>query len=362
MPGLELLQQLEHVEVPLESIFLDPNNPRFFRGARAVSRSRITEPGVQDRVIQRLVDEFRVMTLKASIEQNGYMPIDAIVVQQLDEEAWVVLEGNRRVAAMKLIRQDSDDGVEVAPEVLGSIDEIDAVLYTGNDPQAAWLFQGLRHISGALDWPPYQKGVFIHRRFDEEPGLTAAQLGTELGKSAYQINVWHRANLAFEATRHLEDFGGELDPDEHFGYFTELHTRRAPELRRWLEWSAGEESFENVDNMLEFLSWFCPWEEDDIGTVPTRRITQPQVKEVSRLVGHLEFDSFRAGEDLTRCLARLTDDDRGGDYLVSLQRLKSVLSRPPIDQITGVEELKEQVLEVLEQIRDAVGRVERAIE
>jgi hypothetical protein len=98
-----------------EQLLLDPNNYRFHDifGYRPVNnQARYGEPGVQERAIQLLqnTESFELESLKDSIVTNGYVPIEQIVVVKYDEQEggarYLVVEGNRRVAAVKSLISD----------------------------------------------------------------------------------------------------------------------------------------------------------------------------------------------------------------------------------------------------------------
>ena len=97
--------------VPLESLLLDPNNFRFTAPGTValVAEARIAEEKVQAAALERVKAD-GVSELKLSIAENGFVPVERIVVRALDgdEGGYVVVEGNRRTAALKLLERDQD--------------------------------------------------------------------------------------------------------------------------------------------------------------------------------------------------------------------------------------------------------------
>src|SRR5208337_4321087 len=55
-------------------------------------------------------DLYRIEELANSIRQNGWLPVDSIFVRKLahHDSFYVVLEGNRRVAAIRMLMKDPD--------------------------------------------------------------------------------------------------------------------------------------------------------------------------------------------------------------------------------------------------------------
>ena len=124
--------QIESRNVMPDQLLLDPNNYRFhdLSGYRPVLKGRYGEPGVQVRALQFLRDtaSFELGALRHSVISNGFVPFEQIVVERYDEVAgsprYLVVEGNRRTAAIKTILQDANGGaVDLRPEVDGFFDQ-----------------------------------------------------------------------------------------------------------------------------------------------------------------------------------------------------------------------------------------------
>jgi hypothetical protein len=68
-----LFQDLHSIDLPLASIFLDPNNPRFVNSNWIPFQEVDYEkPDVQESVQRRLVKDFEVEKLRMNMEVNGY--------------------------------------------------------------------------------------------------------------------------------------------------------------------------------------------------------------------------------------------------------------------------------------------------
>ncbi len=156
--------------VELDLLLLDPNNYRFFdmEDYTEVAPNRIHEDGVQ-RKAEELVkldgkDELRA--LKESIETNGYIPIETLVVKQYNfkTDFYVVIEGNRRVAAMRWLKKDKEGGSPVSEILIKSFSQLPAILITGEPGETENLrhiLMGLRHVSGIKQWGGYQRAKLL---------------------------------------------------------------------------------------------------------------------------------------------------------------------------------------------------------
>ncbi len=146
-------------DVPLEKLLLDPNNYRFHDDPEFLTAepTRLHEESVQDRAYRRLRDGGLVQ-LKNSILKNGFLPVERIVVRDYNrgEGAFIVVEGNRRVAALLWIRKDHDAGVSIPEQVLRTIEAVPVLVVDATEGDAGssrrlWVFatsQGSRNGVG----------------------------------------------------------------------------------------------------------------------------------------------------------------------------------------------------------------------
>ncbi len=77
---------------PLD-VDLDPHNPRLSAGKRGAT---------QPELLKVLVDAFKVEDVAVSIATSGYLPFEALVGFRRGSKV-VVREGNRRIAALKVL-------------------------------------------------------------------------------------------------------------------------------------------------------------------------------------------------------------------------------------------------------------------
>jgi hypothetical protein len=243
--------------VPLDCIYLDPNNPRFVGpNWQEIDDSQIEAGSVQDGVRRTLLRDYDVEKLRMNMEINGYLPIDRIVVRQFKKDKFVVLEGNRRIAAAKMISKIGSDGNAVPEEVLASVAEIPCLQYVGSEQDAAWIFQGLRHITGIIEWPAYNKARLLVEQMEEE-GLTLTDAGKRFGLTAFGAGQWVRGYYAFKQAREESDYIKEVD-ERAYPYFQELFSKSSSRVRDWMSWNDEEYRFMNGLALNEFIGWLYP--------------------------------------------------------------------------------------------------------
>ena len=113
---------LKSIEVNLDQLLLDPNNPRFAEfeeNSNPVPEIRFAEDRVQRDTYEHMKD-FGLIELRDNIRSVGYLPMDRIVIREWignktinnEKPKYVVIEGNRRVAALQWLIELHDKGRE----------------------------------------------------------------------------------------------------------------------------------------------------------------------------------------------------------------------------------------------------------
>lgn len=153
--------------IPTEKLRFDPENPRFYR----LNEDRKSV----DAVIKDMVDGENVQDLMASIGQKGYFEGEPLLVIQSPEGDgdYIVVEGNRRLAAVKLLngeisvpkhRQASlssirDSTIATPPK------ELPCLIYAERKKILQYL--GYRHITGIKEWDSLSKAKYLRQLRDE---------------------------------------------------------------------------------------------------------------------------------------------------------------------------------------------------
>ena len=368
-----LANQVDPITIGLDKIFLDPNNPRFFPEDRPrTSDDRIDDPGLQDELISKLEKGFAIARLKDSIEENGFLPLDRVVVRQFKENGYVVLEGNRRIAAAKrLYRDHEEERTELSEEVLGSLKRIPALLYKGDDlDAAAWMFQGIRHISGIRDWPAFNKAKLLVDQMRAQR-LSLTDAGKLFGVSSQAAGQWERAFCAYEQASEHPDYVEDVDA-KLFSFLHEVFGRSVISLREWLQWDNPEKRFSNEERFTEFLGWLYPkfniegdFDPDIPGDWENRRIPRAiDLRTVSELITEFkdEFQAFREGRyslgaAYGKAMAEKEARSEGEEYFTEVfDTFHSELRRLPVLDIKK-QGYESRIMEKLDEIQEAINEL-----
>ncbi|WP_265282764.1 ParB N-terminal domain-containing protein [Verminephrobacter aporrectodeae] len=148
-------------KVSCDCLKLDHENPRLVA---------ISACPTDEKIIAQLYRGEELEELLQSIAANGYIDIEPLIVL-LDpsDQKFTVLEGNRRLAAIRLFRESglvqaiAKDGLKISvPEISedkkASLSTVS--VYRVPDRDAARSFIGFKHINGAAKWESYAKAKF----------------------------------------------------------------------------------------------------------------------------------------------------------------------------------------------------------
>jgi hypothetical protein len=269
----------------VKDLLLDPNNYRFQdrKDYASAEEDRFHEESVQSRAERRLRDEDLVV-LKNSILRNGFVPVERIVVREYPHKTgkFVVVEGNRRVAALKWIESDHLGGVAIADDVLQAVNSVPAVIVTEGDevPPFHEALMGVRHVSGIKQWGGYQRAKLVAKHRDDY-GLDPADVGERLGLSTQEVNRRYRAFKALQQMKESEEYGAYAKP-ELYPLFNEAVG--SPAIRTWLGWDERSSTFTNEETIEQLYDLITPNQSDEGSTRPPKVTTYDQVREMRTIL------------------------------------------------------------------------------
>src|ERR1039458_7165774 len=175
VPGVPTNAVYQRVEI--DKLMLDPLNPR-------LAELGIPKSASQFDLLKALWEEMAVEEVAMSIAFSGYFEHEPLFVEKGRDETFVVIEGNRRLAAVKLL-VDAGLRQKVRATKLPSIDkgraaelaELPVIVTTRED---SWRYLGFKHVNGPATWGSYAKAqyiAFVHNTYDVPLDDIAAQIG-----------------------------------------------------------------------------------------------------------------------------------------------------------------------------------------
>ena len=202
--------------VPVDELHLDSRNPRIQQVDRDLDEQRILE------ILWR---EYSVEEVAWSIAQNGFFPHEPLFAAE-EGGKLVVVEGNRRLAAVRILRDrrlreqlQATTIPEISEALADDLAELPVIRCQRDD---IWQYIGFKHVNGPQAWNSFAKAEYI--------AWVRNELGTELTEIANTIGDTHstvaRLYRAYMAMKQAKD-GGVYDPEQrtrkHFS-FSHLYT------------------------------------------------------------------------------------------------------------------------------------------
>lgn len=281
---------LTEEEISYERLLFDPNNPRLFgtktkRGWRSiVPLNQVSQESVQRRIYEEVLAQGDIDPIHDSILQVGFIPIDKMVVKQIGEDQYVVIEGNRRLAAIKLIMDENERGeITIYEDLISQFESLPVMVYSGSEEEFerdVYTIHGMRHVAGVKAWGPYERGRAIKILHDE--GKTSKEISEILFLSVIFVNRILRTMSVLEQWKNDEEYS-ELSSPENYTHMYELVVR--PTVREWAGWNSDTMKFDNIERFREMISWIVGPDETKI----TQSIQLRNLPAILEYPGALEF-------------------------------------------------------------------------
>jgi hypothetical protein len=215
---------LERKRVPVETLKLDPHNPRL---SYKVQTKDVAET---DAALHRsLWKQDAVKDLYDSIRNNGGLIEDPVVRRD-----GVVVEGNCRTVALRELRKKYPEDERFQSVFV-------KMLPAGVTEEQLMMLLGELHVAGKIRWGAYEEAEYVWKMqnlYNRTYDYLAAHLRWTRSKIAQKI-------AAFEETRRYIEETGDKDGVNRFSHFEELMKKK--ELREKREKEPGF--------MKQFRTW-----------------------------------------------------------------------------------------------------------
>lgn len=365
------------IEISVDRLYLDPDNPRLPEDAQGKSESEM---------MKYLYRGFNLDELVNSMSQNGYFQEEPLVVipQKLskklkredvcskkfvdyinDEKTKItVVEGNRRLASAKFITsQEIRNSLNIkhwkdpSTQIIESLKYLPAIVYRDRSEIIPYL--GVRHIVGIQKWGSYAKARYIAKLIDEGKKLqeVEAQVGDSQGSIrknyiSYKLLQQARDEFDYDTKAAEEDFSllilaiGQGKIKRYLGL---------PKRIKDTDIESPTPN-ENVDNLKNLMSWLFGDERYDPVLKESRDITSylSHVVESPEALKHLERNrDLSAAYDLSdgeeqmvlRYLANANDKLQTILGLIHRHKTEDV-----IDEVEKCSEITKQLLKTVKEI------------
>jgi hypothetical protein len=179
----------EIVRRDLDDLLLDPENPRL----------TVQGDATQEQLLKMLWRNEALEELAPSLSTRYFTEEPVVVVaskKPKEKGKYVVVEGNRRVATLKLLLRPSERtaiGATAFPQVkdkarVEALETVPTVEYATREEIVPYL--GFRHITGVRTWNPYAKARYVAGLV--EAGTPLLQIEQAVGDTAKSIKRLYR--------------------------------------------------------------------------------------------------------------------------------------------------------------------------
>lgn len=244
----------KYISKHINKLMLDANNYRFIDNKfyQEVSENEISDKRIQERTYNLLIgkSEENISDLITSFKSNGILKLDPIQVKELADGNFVVIEGNRRTAALKYLYEQFSRGNDVGKLNEKDFKSIELVLISDESPVQHLITMGLHHISGKKKWNPVNQAQLI-QDLRYKHGLTEVEICNSLAINKHNLRRSLRILSLIERYKN-SDFGDQFQSNM-FSIFEEII--RNVKMKDWLQWNDQSMSPESVVNEERLFSW-----------------------------------------------------------------------------------------------------------
>lgn len=199
--------------LPVANLHFDRNNPRF--------PPNVAQGPIED-LMQRFVRDERLLEIIESIGNHGFFPGEPLLVVPDGDDDYRVVEGNRRLAALKLLGRELDP-----PSGRTSIEEaVEAAEYRPktvpclvfDEENEILRYLGFRHITGIKAWSALQKARYADRMYDKYKALPEDEglrlLARETGSRRDTVGQMLTALKLYDYAERENFFGLPIVPEQ----------------------------------------------------------------------------------------------------------------------------------------------------
>ena len=220
--------------IPVANLELDGENPRLSESLRGKAQSEILRFLQRDGVLEEIAQSYL---------DNGFFQHEPLIVAQQNgngTNSFIVVEGNRRLAALKMLHDAPEAegldfvGIDPSSEQLESLREVPCFVISSR--QAVHAYIGFRHIGGLKTWPPEAKARYllteVRRLVDDQVRDPFRELGRRVGSNAQGVRNPYLAIRILLYAREEFGFNVSYVQDHRFGVW--LRCMTSADIRAYL--------------------------------------------------------------------------------------------------------------------------------
>ncbi len=310
-------QPFTPVSLRVNELYLDARNPRI---------QRVGENLDQEQILKILWEEYSVDEVAMSIAQNQFFPHEPLFAAA-EEGRLVIIEGNRRLAAVRLLREPdlrerlgATDLPQISPRDVAALDRLPVIRCERN---TIWQYVGFKHVNGPQAWTSFAKAEYI-AWVRNEIGAALEDVARTIGDYHSTVARLYRAYMALKQAEEAGVYDREWRTRKHFSFshlytgldyvgirdFTRIADLDPPKVRPIPK--------SRLKHFGELCVWL--WGDEPRGMPARVRSQNPDLRRLDEaLQSRKGLDALRAGYDITAAV----DIGRGDTALFRESLLKA---------------------------------------
>jgi hypothetical protein len=246
--------------IPVEDLLFDPRNPRL-----PSAKTGATD----EEVFRYMLDNGNLVDILLSIATQGYFQGEPLLVAPAKHQPgkYEVLEGNRRLAALKLLLNPDltpakkETVKQIAEQATYRPDSVPVLIYSSR--QEVLLYLGYRHITGVDQWGSLAKAKYLSQLQSEYSELDYVSMTKQLAKIiGSRSDYVHKLLSGYQLYQKIEENNFFKIPnlDEESFQFSLLTTALSySNINNYVTGATedtGEESTKiNLDHLKDLTEW-----------------------------------------------------------------------------------------------------------
>jgi hypothetical protein len=252
----EVVGQEPYERIEYDTLLLDGKNPRLAEHA-------LGDKPTQSELLEILWKKMAVDELAMSIAARGYFTHEPLFITEEDAEL-VVIEGNRRLAAVKLLMDaEARRRLKITdlPRITaGRAKEISKLPVVRTTRQDLWQYLGFKHVNGPAKWGSYAKAQYI-AEVRENFGVPLEEIAEQIGDRNRTVQRLYRAMMVI---RQAESSGVFKREDRFYGGFSFSHLYTGLDYEGFKKFlhlrdESAESSSPVPKGRLKELGELCKW-------------------------------------------------------------------------------------------------------
>ena len=346
------LRSIENLDV--DDLLFDPKNPRF--------PSRVNGED-ETAVLEWMLDDATIVELMMSIGEKDYFPGEPLLVVPTNppSDKYIVIEGNRRLTAVKLLRDP-----EKAPIRKSSVKEASeqAIYHPTKLPVVEFperkdiiYYLGYRHFTGIKTWGSLAKAKYLKQLRATIPGESSEQYRALAKAIGSRTDVVARTLAGLAVLEKIEDqnfFRIKNLTEDNISFSILTTALNYQNIHKFIGMDdAGDESLNSLklDSLKELTSWL--FEKNSEGV--TRLGESRNLADLNRVLDsnyENALTAFRNGRSLSESV--LFTNKPIEIFQNSISKAKFFLDAA-WNSINTVDEFSSSDMEILSEIRKTAG-------